>query len=25
MPLGGSMPEEDKQCVIEWIDEVSGG
>jgi hypothetical protein len=25
MPFGGSMTPEDKQCVLEWIDEVSGG
>jgi hypothetical protein len=25
MPLGGAMTEPDKQCVIEWIAEVTGG
>jgi hypothetical protein len=25
MPLGAEMPEEDLQCVLDWIAEVSGG
>lgn len=25
MPLGAPMPEEDRQCILDWIDEVSGG